>query len=80
MPGFHTLPTGPPLSPIECPRCPSCQARMPLQKVAPVSSSYDLRLFECDKCECISTKLVPSDPMKTGVAPRWVVGELKPPD
>jgi hypothetical protein len=40
---------------------------------------YDLRLFECDKCDRISTRLVPSDPMKTGVAPRWLVGQLKPP-
>jgi hypothetical protein len=67
-------------SSIECPRCPNCQARMRLDGVATAHPGYDLRMFKCDKCHCVSTKLVPSDPMKTGAAPRWLVSELKPPE
>jgi hypothetical protein len=39
---------------------------------------YDLRAFECATCDRISTRLVPSDPMKAGDAPRWLNSELKP--
>jgi hypothetical protein len=79
MPSPHLLPTGPPLSPIECPRCPHCQSRMTLESTAPAPPGYDLRLFECARCDRISTRLVPSDPMKTGNAMRWLGGGLKGP-
>jgi len=34
MPGSHALPTGPPLSAIERPRCPHCQSRTTLACIA----------------------------------------------
>jgi hypothetical protein len=80
MPGSHSVPTGPSLSSIECPRCPHCQGRMTLESIAPAPPGYDLRTFECARCDRISTKLVPSDPMKTGDATRWLGSELKAPD
>jgi hypothetical protein len=67
------------LSSIECPRCPSCPARMTLASVLPGPAGYDLRTFECVKCDRIATKLVPTDPMKTGDAPGWLKGELGSP-
>jgi hypothetical protein len=76
----HSLPTAPSLSSIECPRCPHCQSRMALESIAPAPPGYDLRTFECARCDRISTRLVPSDPMKTGNALRWLSGELQRPD
>jgi hypothetical protein len=52
---------------------------MTLESISPAPPGYDLRTFECANCERISTRLVPSDPMKTGDAPGWLSGELKPP-
>jgi hypothetical protein len=80
MPRPDSWPNGPSLSSIECPRCPHCQSRMALESIAPAPPGYDLRTFECAKCDRISTKLVPSDPMKTGNTTRWLGGELKGPD
>ena len=59
---------------IECPRCPHCQARMRLEGISPAPPGYDLRTFECAQCDRISTRLVPTDPMKTGDALRWLGG------
>jgi hypothetical protein len=78
MHSSHSLPATPP-SRLEHPRCPHCQARMTLESISPAPPGYDLRTFECANCERISTRLVPSDPMKTGDAPGWLSGELKPP-
>ncbi len=78
MPEFQSSKSGRPLiSSIECPRCPRCQARMTLDGISPAPSGYVLRTFECTKCNRISTRLVPSDPMKTGDARLWLSGELK---
>jgi hypothetical protein len=79
MPDSHSSPTGSSPSAIECPRCPHCQARMMLESISPAPPGYDLRTFECTKCDRISTKLVPSDPMRTGDALRWLRGDLKRP-
>jgi len=43
MPGSHALPTGPPLSAIERPRCQHCQARTNLAATAPGPTGYELR-------------------------------------
>jgi hypothetical protein len=37
---------------------------------------YVLRTFECARCDRISTRMVPTDPMKTGDARGWLKGEL----
>ena len=78
MPEFQSSKSGGGrLSSLECPRC---QARMTLTAISPAPPGYDLRTFECAKCDRISTRLVPKDPMKTGDAPRWLGDQLKPPD
>jgi hypothetical protein len=79
MAAIQSSKTGSSLSSIECPRCPHCQARMTLAAISPAPPGYDLRTFECTKCNRISTKLVPSDPMKAGEALGWLNGELGAP-
>jgi len=79
MPEFQSSKSGNPPGSLECPRCPRCQARMILTGISPAPAGYDLRAFECAKCDRISTRLVPKDPMKTGDAMRWLSGDLKPP-
>jgi transposase-like protein len=79
MPEFQSSSPDSGLTAIECPRCPHCQTRMTLERTPPAPKGYNLRTFECAKCDRTSTRLVPSDPMKTGDALRWLDGELKPP-
>jgi len=79
MLGFHALPTGPPLSAIERPRCSHCQTRTRLARIAPGPAGYELRTFECPKCHRAHRSLVVSDPM-SGDAKGWLSSELKSPD
>lgn len=79
MPEFQASKTEISLSSIECPRCPHCQARMMLEGFSPAPRGYHLRTYECVKCDRISTRLVPCDPMQTGDALRWLGGGLKRP-
>jgi hypothetical protein len=79
MAGVRSSKSGSSLSSIECPCCSHCQARMTPTANSPAPQGYDLRTFECAKCDRISTRLVPSDPMKTGDALGWLNGELGPP-
>ena len=75
VPGPHALPTGPPLSAIERPR----QTRTMPARTAPGPAGYELRAFECPKCDRVHRTLVVSDPM-SGDARGWLRGELKSPD
>jgi hypothetical protein len=79
MPGSHALPTGPPLSVIERPRCPHCQTRTTLARITPGPAGYELRTFECPRCDRIQRSSVVSDPM-SGDARGWLHGQLKSPD
>ena len=79
MSGSHALPTGPPLSAIEHPRCSHCQTRTILTGTAPGPAGYELRDFECPKCDRVQRIFVVSDPM-SGDARGWLGGQLKSPD
>jgi hypothetical protein len=78
MPDSHSHSTGPSLSAIERPRCPKCDNRMMLARIMPGPKGYDLRNFECDKCDHVLTQTVASDPLHSD-AVRWLSGELRPP-
>jgi hypothetical protein len=78
MPGSYALPTGPPLSVIERPRCQHCQSRTILARIAAGPAGYELRTFACPKCDRFQRTLVVSDPM-SGDARGWLRGELKSP-
>lgn len=70
---------GPPqLTPIERPRCPVCDARMMLARIAPGPSGFDIRTFECAKCDHVLTATIDADPMKSKAA-GWLKGELRAP-
>ena len=70
--------SGPSLIAIERPHCPKCQTRMSLARISPGPSGYELRIFECSKCEHVVKDMISTDPMKSDKA-GWLAGELKPP-
>jgi hypothetical protein len=80
MPDSQSRSHGPSLTTIEHPNCPHCkQTRMSLAKIAPSPKGYDIRTFECRKCQNVHTVTVAVDPMKLGKV-GWLAGELKPPE
>jgi hypothetical protein len=78
MPEFYSR-LEPSLLPIERPRCPKCQIRMVLARIMPGPKGFDVRSFECAKCERAATVTIAHDPMQSDTA-GWIAGELKPPD
>jgi hypothetical protein len=79
MPSAHALPTGPPLSVIERPRCQHCQTCTILRRIAHGPAGYELRTFACPSCDRFERTLVVSDPM-SGDARGWIRGELESPN
>jgi hypothetical protein len=67
---------GPSLTPIERPRCSRCTSRMMLARIAPGPSGFDIRMFECGKCDHVHTATVDIDPMKSKLIGGWLTGEL----
>jgi hypothetical protein len=78
MPKLYSHSTRPSLIPIERPRCPKCTNRMNLAQVMLGPKGFDLRNFECDKCDHVETRMVRTDPMKADSA-NWIHSALKPP-
>jgi hypothetical protein len=78
MPDSQSRSNGP-LLPIECPRCPKCHTRMNLTQIMPDRSGFDIRTFECGRCDHTHILTVATDPMKSDKI-GWLAGELKPPE
>jgi hypothetical protein len=76
MPDAQSDSSSPPLLAIERPRCPKCQNRMMLAGIMPGPKGFDLRNFECDKCDHVLTVTVATDPMKSEEVAGWLKGEL----
>jgi hypothetical protein len=68
-----------PLTAIERPQCLHCQTRMMLVQISDGPADYDLRTFECPKCDQVLRTLIASDPMRGGEAKGWLCGELNRP-
>jgi hypothetical protein len=51
---------------------------MDLARIMAGPNGSDLRNFECDKCDYVTTITVATDPMKSH-AMGWLAGSLKPP-
>jgi hypothetical protein len=67
------------ISAIERPHCPKCQHnRMLLSNLDAGRSGSAKRTFECQKCGCVHTAVVSSDPMTRDMR-GWLAGELRPP-
>ena len=52
---------------------------MSLARISPGPSGYDLRTFECGKCEHVLKEAIATDPMKSDKV-GWLGGELKAPE
>ena len=56
-----------PLTPIERPACPKCQAQMMLARIMPAFLGTDLHTFECTVCNHVMKTLgAYDDPMQSG--------------
>ena len=75
MPEPHTRPE-PSLIPLLRPRCPKCESRMMLASPGP--EGFDLRTFECKRCDHGYTTTIARDPMNA-VSDGWAASELKAP-
>ena len=58
----HTRPE-PCLLPIRRPGCPNCESRMMLAAIMPGPVGFELRKFECRKCNHSHTHAVANDPL-----------------
>ena len=80
MPEPNSRSRAPSLTTIEHPRCPKCQqVRMSLARIMPGPKGFDIRTFECAKCEHVLTLSVEHDPMKSSGA-GWQHSNLRPPE
>jgi hypothetical protein len=50
-----------------------------LARIRPGRLNFDLRTFECVKCNHIEKALVATDPMRSPDALGWFLGELRSP-
>jgi transposase-like protein len=75
MPDSQSYSSSQPLTHIERPYCPRCRSRMMLARIMPGPKGFDLRNFECDKCDHVVTLTVATDPMKSELT-GWLNGEL----
>ena len=57
-----------PLTALERPRCPKCEARMTLTRVARGAAGFDVRTFDCARCDHAQIVTVATDPMKSDSA------------
>jgi DNA polymerase III alpha subunit (gram-positive type) len=78
MPDAQSDSSTPHLFPLQRPRCPKCQNQMTLARIMPGPDGFDLRNFECDKCDHVVTLTIATDPMHSAVG--WLNGELKAPE
>jgi ssDNA-binding Zn-finger/Zn-ribbon topoisomerase 1 len=59
--------------------CPKCQGPMVLARIVPGRLHFDLRTFECVKCDHVEKTLVATDPMRSSNVLGWFLGELRSP-
>jgi hypothetical protein len=65
-----------PLLAIQRLRCPKCHTCLVLSHVAPGPTGFELRTFDCSRCNYVEKIAIASDPMKSGDV-AWLVGELQ---
>jgi len=64
---------------VENDPCPKCQGPMILARIMPGRPNFDLRAFECVRCNHVEKALVAIDPMRSSDALGWLLGELRSP-
>jgi hypothetical protein len=55
---------------VHYPACPKCRARMMLARIMPAGVGFNLRTFECPKCDHVHEVLVESDAFGRSFIPR----------
>jgi hypothetical protein len=60
MPEYHSLPEHINAY-IQRPACPRCRAQMMLARIMPQNVGFDLRTFECPKCDHVHEVMVETD-------------------
>jgi ssDNA-binding Zn-finger/Zn-ribbon topoisomerase 1 len=63
---------------IESQECPKCRGPMMLSRITPGRLKFDVRTFECVKCEHVEKVFAPIDPIQSDVL-GWLLGELRAP-
>jgi DNA polymerase III alpha subunit (gram-positive type) len=69
MPESHSLPDHINAH-IHRPACPKCHAYMTLARIMPARMGFDLRTFECPKCEHVHELMVETDAFGMSSKPR----------
>jgi hypothetical protein len=64
--------------PLIARQCSKCQGPMGLARIMPGGLNFDLRTFECAKCDHVEKIMIATDPMMTDTL-GWLLGELRPP-
>ena len=67
-----------PLLAIQRLRCPKCRTRMMLARISPGPTGFELRTFDCSKCDHVEKIVIALDPSKSG-AVGWFADEPQPP-
>lgn len=68
MPEAYSQTRNPALTSIRRPSCPKCQTRMSLARISPGPKGFDIRTFECGKCDHVHIVTVETDPMTSAIA------------
>jgi hypothetical protein len=68
-----------PLLAIQQLRCPKCRTRTMLGHISPGPTGFELRTFDCAKCDHVEKIVIASDPTKSGDV-GWLVGDVQPPN
>jgi hypothetical protein len=68
-----------PLLAIEQLHCPKCRTRMKLVRISPGPIGFELRTFDCSKCDHAEQIAIALDDLMKSDAVGWFTGELHPP-
>jgi transposase-like protein len=68
MPEAHSLPDRVNIQ-IQRPVCPKCSAHMMLARIMPARLGFDLRTFECPKCNYVHEAMVATDAFGSPFSP-----------
>jgi len=63
---------------IESQECSKCQGPMMLSHIMPGRLKFDVRTFDCIKCDHVEKVMVAIDPIQSNVL-GWFLGELRRP-
>ena len=69
MPESHPLPDYISVR-IQRPACPRCRAHMMLARIMPARIGFDLRIFECPKCDHVHEAIVATEALEQSFIPQ----------